>query len=126
MPRTGTQHLGGMNLTLHWAQTSMIANVGANRSLLGHWILLCLCCSLLRSWSYQQMPVSFNAKDLAVPELQIAEEFNIAVLYTNPVMSDPGAGAMFVVRLCTEYSCRQRSPALTTLCHQHLTLTYLP
>ena len=67
-----------------------------------------------------------NAKGLAVPELQIAEEFNIAVLYTNPVMSDPGAGAMFVVRLCTEYSCRQRSPALTTLCHQHLTLTYLP
>ena len=47
MPRTGTQHLGGMNFTLHWAQTSMTANVGAKRSLLGDWILLCLCCSLL-------------------------------------------------------------------------------
>ena len=37
-----------------------------------------------------------------MPELQIAEEFNIAVLYTNPVMSDPGAGAMFVVSCTVE------------------------
>ena len=29
--------------------------------------------------------------------LQISEEFNVAVLVTNQVMSDPSGGAMFVV-----------------------------
>jgi RecA/RadA recombinase len=29
--------------------------------------------------------------------MQIAEEFNVAVLITNQVMSDPSGGAMFVV-----------------------------
>ncbi len=30
------------------------------------------------------------------PESQISEEFNVAVLITNHVMSDPSGGAMFV------------------------------
>ena len=38
----------------------------------------------------------YQVKGKCAWALQIAEEFNVAVLITNHVMSDPSGGAMFV------------------------------
>lgn len=39
---------------------------------------------------------TFDDPSLSVPAVQIADEFNVAVVITNQVMSDPSGGAMFV------------------------------
>lgn len=39
---------------------------------------------------------TFDDPCLPVPAVQIADEFNVAVVITNQVMSDPSGGAMFV------------------------------